>query len=290
MRHVSRRAFRAAAAALALFGPFDDASAAQVLSSVSTTVWGTNTGDQDSGTGAAPVESEAAYVRPTQPVDGAVHGSASAAVGLLAASADSAVTNAPGYLSPTFSLYGTTDAQALASFSDRWTFGGQPLDTPGVLRVTLTFDGTTAGSASTGTVSTFGRFNLDLTSLAAFDNVHDAAAYQSGALEVADEVAVIELDFLYGRPIVVGGTLVARAAVVSAIDASFYSGSAEAAFAQTAALVDLEVQDGVSWTRSYALQKESGGTYPFEAPEPSSAVLALAAASTLAAARITRAR
>lgn len=266
------------------------ADAASVSSEAIGTVWGTNAGDADSGGGLVPVASSAAYTRPNPPGDGALSSAASAGVGQLAARASVTVSNAPGYLAPTFSLYGTSTAQGLASFVDRWTFMDRPLDTPGALRLGLRFDGAGAGTASGATAVTDARFQMDLTSLTGGGSPYDFANYSSGFIPLAAEQVIVELDFLYGRPINVGGSLLARAWIVSLIDSTSYSGSGDSIFDQTAAFETLEVQnDQGQWTTSYTLATESGGQYPFQVPEPAPVASAVAAIAVLASVRARRA-
>jgi PEP-CTERM motif len=255
--------------------PFAAAHAASLLARADGVIWGTPAGDQSMGTGATPVTASGGYQRPPQVNDGRFDATATAAVGSLGAAANLSVSNAPGFLSPQFPFYGESQVSGLASFQDSWIFAGQPLDAPGKLRLTLSFEGATSGSATNGITNPFGRFDFDITSLAEFSNIHQARGYHSGARTAADETVVLDLDFLYGRPLLLSGTLVAVVQVVSLPTSFTYSGVAEAQFGNTAALVGLEVQDALgNYTTDFALETESGGRYPFQpVPEPTTLTL-----------------
>ncbi len=262
------------------------ADAASVVASASGTIWGTPAGDQELGNGSALVSAAAAYQRPPQVNDGGFSAECSAAVGLLAARADLSVTNAPGYLSANFSLYGTSLVSGLGQFQDRWIFSGRPLDTPGRLRLVLAFDGVGAGSATNAIAEAYGKFDFSILSLEEFDGVYASQVYASGQLQVADETVPLELDFLYGRPLLLSGTLVAKVQLLSVLSAYAYSGSGESDFNHTASLVSLQVQNPQGqWTSSYTLETESGGTYPFQVPEPGSTLSAVAGMLALALVR-----
>ena len=275
MRRRIRTIARIALAALVFHAAASEAFTPSLLSRATGTVWGTNAGDEDVSLDGVPVNSAAAYTRPPEVNDGAISASAAAAFGTLGAHATLSVTNAPGYLSAQYPFYGTSKAEGYATFQDRWTFSDRPLDTPGRLRLRLAFDGAASGSATGAMPSIFGRFHLDLVSLEEFDDVHDAQFYHSGELAIADETPSIEIDFVYGRPVVVTGSLLAEVMLISNLDAGSYSGGGDAAFDQTAALVGLEVQDAqAQWTTSYTIATASGAPYPFEVPEPSQGVSA----------------
>ena len=273
-----------AAAALAIAGFGAGADASSVLSQTEGSIFATPASDMDTGTGLTPVASSAAYERPPELNDGAIHMAASAAVGSLGASADLSITDAPGTLSSPY--YTTAQAQGYATFQDRWTFSDRPLDTAGTLRVTLHFAGTASANATGATPNGSGRFTFDITSLEAFDNPHATQNYDSGIVQVANDDAVLELSFLYGRPVIVNGSLVARVRLDSLPDAYSYSGGGAADFTQGAEITSLEVQDAVGqWSTSFTLTTESGGQYPIPTPEPSEVAETAAAVVALATCR-----
>jgi hypothetical protein len=250
-----------------LAGSAGSAQASSILADASGSVWGTGASERNSGSGSSPVTATASYVRP--PGDGQFSAFAVASVGRLAATAGLSVSNQP------LSLFGDPIANAQASFQDVWTFGGQPLDTPGRLRITLSFSGVGSGSATGAVVDVFGIFNLSLNSMTALSNVHDSDSYISGQQQAVSDLVVIDLDFLYGRPVLITGTLAAHFQLRPTVVSGGYSGSGQAQFGNTAELIALEVQDAQGqWTTSYVLGTESGGLYPFQVvPEPALSLL-----------------
>lgn len=85
------------------------------------------------------------------------------------------------------------------------------------------------------------------------------------------------LNFRYGRPILLNALLLA-VVQADAPSSTYFSGSGEAAFDNTASITRLEVRgaDGLCTTQ-VDLHTLSGGTYPFMAPvpEPGTGVLLL---------------
>lgn len=198
---------------------------------------------------------------------------ARAGVGLLSASAS---LDIPRALSGVFQVAPDAEVLSQASFRDEWTIGGRPLDTLGRMRITTHFDGT-ASSSSTVFSDAWGRYDLDITSLEAFDNVLDSAAYNSQRQQSIDQTATLEFDFRYGRPILLNALLIA-VVQVEAPASTLFSGGGQAAFGNTATITKLEVRgtDGV-FTTQVDLQTLSGGTYPFmtAVPEPGTVLLML---------------
>ena len=242
-----------------------------------------NAGDIQQGSGVSGVTASRSLVDNSDPsAQGSFSAVARAGVGWLGASADLAVSNVASW---PFSNFGSdAQAQAMASFVDRWTFTGQPLDTPGRLRLTSRFHGDAAASALSGAVvNAFAYYTLDVSSLGKFDNIFDADHYFSAAVQQADTSIVFETDFLYGRPILVQGQLFATVNIDALSDFARISGSGFAHFGNTASLTALEVlgSDGV-YRSNYLLSSASGGLYPFQivpppplVPEPSSVALLL---------------
>ena len=198
---------------------------------------------------------------------------ARAGVGSLSASVSLDISRA---ISGVFQIAPDAEVLSQASFRDEWTIGGRPLDTLGRMRITTHFDGM-ASSSSTVFSDAWGRYDLDVTSLEAFDNVLDSAAYNSQRQQSIDQTATLEFDFRYGRPILLNALLVA-VVQVEAPASTLFSGGGQAAFGNTASITKLEVRgaDGV-FTTQVDLQTLSGGIYPFmtAVPEPGTALMML---------------
>ena len=113
MRRTIRTAACIAIAALLFHAAASEAFTPSLLSRATGTIWGTNAGDEDVSLDGIPVSSAAAYTRPPEVNDGAMSASASAAFGTLGARSELSVTNAPGYLSAQYPLYGTSRAEGL---------------------------------------------------------------------------------------------------------------------------------------------------------------------------------
>lgn len=249
-------------------------SSAEVRAEAGGVVLDLRNGQSNSGDGRVP---QFAHGEKSWPAGGINTGSfvadSRAAVGSLSASASLDITRA---LSGVFQVAPDAEVLSQASFRDEWTVGGQPLDTIGRMRITTHFDGS-ASSSSTVFSDAWGRYDLDVTSLEAFNNVLDSAAYNSQRQQSIDQTATLEFDFRYGRPILLNALLVA-VVQVEAPTSTFFSGSGEAAFGNTASITKLEVRgaDGV-FTTQVDLQTLSGGIYPFmtAVPEPGTAVLML---------------
>lgn len=195
---------------------------------------------------------------------------ARASMGSLSASGSLSITRA---VSGVFAVSPDAEVLSEASFRDEWTIGGQALDTIGRMRITTRFDGT-ASSTSTVVSDAWGRYELDITSLEAFDNVHDSATYNSRRQTSIDQTTTLELDFRYGRPILLNALLIA-VVQLDAPTSTLFAGSGEASFGNTASITRLEVRgaDGL-FTTDVDLQTLSSGLYPFmtPVPEPGTAV------------------
>jgi hypothetical protein len=113
--------------------------------------------------------------------------------------------------------------------------------------------------------------------------------YHSGPQNLINHDEVIEMDFLYGRPIDVQAELFVLASLEPATLGVQFAGECEAVFDNAVEFRNLEVQSSPGqWTTSYDLTTESGGTYPFDVPEPAAAALAMTSVAALAIARSVR--
>lgn len=233
------------------------------------------TGQILDGTGASGVNARGTYTWPVgegSPFSAYFLAEAGAAVGSLKAKASLNV----GYLySGPLSPVRDAEVRAEASFVDELTFGGRPYDTIGTLRLTTTFHGSSSASAVDAEADSFGNYSLDISSLEEFNNPHDFARYASGPVQSANETVTLEVDFHYGRPVLLHGNLFTRV-TLGAADYTAFSGSGLADFANTAAITKIELMgaDG-QFSDVFEMQSLSGGRYPFQAPVPEPAALAL---------------
>lgn len=225
-------------------------------------------GELNSGNGAVAQVAHGENRWPTTP-DGNSGGfvvDARAAMGSLAGSATLTVDRG---ISGVFAISPDAEVRAQASFRDEWTISGQPFDSIGRLRLTTHFDGS-AGVGSVAAVSqAFGRYELDIASLGEFNNPVDLADYDSGRQDrQVNDTATLELDFRYGRPILLNATLFALVSI-DAPPSTIFSGSGHVSFGNTARLTQLEVRgaNGV-FSTDVQLQTLSGGLYPFMSPVP----------------------
>jgi hypothetical protein len=270
---------------LALIARPDDAAAvSQVEATARGWLYNTSRTNGDTGDGSQTVVAETEYAGPDV-VEGRFSATASAGVGLLGATGFIAVVLGPGGFGPIY------EGRGQARFRDAWVFGGRPTDTLGRLRLTLNFQGAATASGNFDTyASAFGRFDMAITSLDEFDTpigANGMGVYNSGPQTNINHDEVIEIDFLYGRPIDVQAELFVLATLGPETQGLPFAGEAEGVFAPSSVrFTELEVQDTEGqWTTDYELTTESGGPYPFDAPEPSSTALALASIAALAARR-----
>lgn len=235
-------------------------------------------GQTNNGDGQTPVQAHGSYTWPVFPgvnTSGSFTSHARAAPGSLSASSTLTIGNAIS--SP---YYSTADAtsSATATFVDEWTFSGQPLDTLGTMRLTTHFDGWASASGTAALAQAFGRYELHISSLGEFNNPVDSAEYKTPAVQIIDDTVTLELDFRYGRPVLLQGYL--RAAVsLDTPDFTQFSGGGTADFGNTATLTRLELKgpDG-TYSTDFSLHSLSGSLYPFQSPvpEPGEWVLVLA--------------
>jgi hypothetical protein len=234
--------------------------------------------DTQTSPGIGTVSANVSYASSPPLFAGNFAASSRAAEGNLGVSAFVSVTDAPGLTNLSHNFFPLTAAVGDARFLDSWTFNNQPLDTPGKLRVTVEFHGSTSANAVGATPTAVGQFEFDLDTLSGLPN--ENSSYISGLLTNANETAVVGIDFHYGRPVIVDGHLTANVKIDSDVNAFTFSGSALADFSNTAKLVKLEVRDeNGQWTTNYSLTTASGAVYPFQAqvvPEPSAASVSLA--------------
>lgn len=260
------------------------AQAATTRAGVTGQMWSTPVADGASSDTGAPRQAQVVYAYPGGPTpgEGEWAGRAEARVGVLKASARIQVIDAPGSANSN-----DNQAQAVAAFTDQWILNDRPLDTPGKLRLVLHFSGTASGTAAAPAFAdTFGQLSFSILSLAGNTNIVDAADYfrkvDSGGVA---EDAVLNLSFLYGRPLLLNASLVANAQLrVGRADAVPVTGEGSAQFGNTAAVTSLQVwdPDTGTYTGRFSLLTESPTPYPFQAPVPEPSAAWLAGAGLLA--------
>lgn len=249
----------------------------QTSASAGGIIYGQGGGDLDESFALARVTAEVVRaVRPSAQNAASLSAMAEAQAGLLKARASLSLLNAPANTG--FSYY--NQAEGYAQFHDDWLITGQPLDTPGRLRLTLRFAGTVEQAALIPARPTgFGQFTFDLSSVRenenSVDSLRELFRIDNGS---ASETRTVELDFLYGRRISVAGYLLARAEITVPPGTYIATGESSADFSHTAALTQLEVWDADAgrYSASVQLQTSASTLYPFQAPVPEPGTLALA--------------
>lgn len=255
--------------ALAIVAGSSSAHAAHTTAITSGMIFGARDGQTEVSPALAPVRAGFDYTQPPyRDTGGRISAVAEAQAGLLKSRASLSVLNAPADLN--YGYYNL--AEGSAQFQDEWILFGQPLDTPGRLRVSVRFAGHLVEAVSgVGTPSGFGQLTFDMTSVAANENVVDGLRQHwridDGSI---DQTQTLELDFLYGRRIIVAGYLTVRAEISAPGGTRVVTGSSTADFSHTAALTRLEVWDAASGRYGAAFQLQTGAPtlYPFQAPVP----------------------